>query len=83
MRENFHVKRNGQEEKIHTDHGYVKIETKVYKDTFEITFDAPPVSFMPILGKSGLWENQLALVKGMQFIAWKKQTMEMAWHPYW
>lgn len=39
---NFHIKRNGQEENMQVDHGYVKIEGKVYQDTFEISFDAPP-----------------------------------------
>ena len=60
---NFHVKRNGQEEKIHTDHGYVKIETKVYKDTFEITFDAPPV-FVHANPQVRVDCGKTALVKG-------------------
>ena len=60
---NFHVKRNGQEEKIHTDNGYVKIETKVYKDTFEITFDAPPV-FVHANPQVRVDCGKTALVKG-------------------
>ena len=60
---NFHIKRNGQEEKIHTDHGYVKIETKVYKDTFEITFDAPPV-FVHANPQVRVDCGKTALVKG-------------------
>ena len=40
---NFHIKRNGKEEAVHVDHGYVKIEGRFYQDTFEISFDAPPV----------------------------------------
>ena len=40
---NFCIEKNGQEVKINVDHGYAKVEGMVYQDTFEISFDAPPV----------------------------------------
>ena len=56
---NFHVKRNGQEEKIHTDHGYVKIETKVSKLAIgipstnqQIHTDRPPLNCRDLLQKT-------------------------------
>ena len=40
---NFKILRDGKEEKLTADHGYIKIFGKIYKETFEISFDAEPV----------------------------------------
>ena len=37
------ILRNGKEENLTEDHGYIKISGKMYKETFEISFDAEPV----------------------------------------
>lgn len=39
---NFRITRNGKKEELRADHGYVKVSGKMYKETFEICFDAKP-----------------------------------------
>lgn len=61
--ENFKILRNGKEENLTEDHGYIKISGKMYKETFEISFDAEPV-FVHANPQVRVDSAKVAVVKG-------------------
>lgn len=61
--ENFKILRNGKEENLTEDHGYIKISGKMYKETFEVSFDAEPV-FVHANPQVRVDSAKVAVVKG-------------------
>ena len=61
--ENFKILRNGKEENLTEDHGYIKISGKMYKEIFEISFDAEPV-FVHANPQVRVDSAKVAVVKG-------------------
>ena len=55
--------RNGKEENLTEDHGYIKISGKMYKEIFEISFDAEPV-FVHANPQVRVDSAKVAVVKG-------------------